>query len=76
VMVPEAPALPQTRAREVIGRRSPSSSGVVVSVLLLFFSGEEEYERGLLFPQRGGEVASRGDQEAVTHDINANPHSP
>jgi hypothetical protein len=34
-VVPEAPALPQPHAREVTGRRSPSSSGVVLSVLLL-----------------------------------------
>jgi hypothetical protein len=40
-VVSEAPALPQPRAREVMGRRSPSSSGVVVSVLLLSLSKEE-----------------------------------
>jgi hypothetical protein len=40
-VVPKAPALPQPRAREVTGRRSPSSSGVVVSVLLFSLSGEE-----------------------------------
>jgi hypothetical protein len=34
-VVPEAPALPQPHAREVTGRRSPSSSGAVVPVLLL-----------------------------------------
>jgi hypothetical protein len=34
-MVPEAPALPQPRAREVTGWRSPSSNGAVVSVFLL-----------------------------------------
>jgi hypothetical protein len=36
-------------------------------------SKEEGYESGLLFPQWGGEEASRGDQEMVTHGINANP---
>jgi hypothetical protein len=41
-VVPKAPSLPQPRAREVMGRRSLSSSGVVVSVLLLSLSEEEE----------------------------------
>jgi hypothetical protein len=41
-VVLEAPALSQTRAREVMGRRSPFSSGVVVSVLLLSLSQKKD----------------------------------
>jgi hypothetical protein len=41
-MVLEALALPQPRAHEVTGQRSLPNSGVVVSVLLLSLSEEEE----------------------------------
>jgi hypothetical protein len=73
-VVPEAPALPQPRAREVIGRRSPSSSRAVVSVFPLSL-GRRIGARTLI-PTVGGEGASWGDLEMVTHGINGNPHSP
>jgi hypothetical protein len=72
-VVPEAPALPQPRAREVIGWRSPSSSRAVVSMFLL--SHERRIGARTLIPTTGGEGASRGDQEMVTHGINVNPYS-
>jgi hypothetical protein len=74
-VVPEVPALPQPRAREVIGQRSPSSSRAVVSMFLLSL-GRRRIGARTLIPTAGGEGASWGDQEMVTHGINANPHSP
>jgi hypothetical protein len=65
-VVPEAPALPQPRAREITGQRSPSSSGVVVSMFLLFLE-RRRIEARTLIPATGrrrGQPGRSGDDNS------------